>query len=250
MNLSTRLQHFALGISISTCSFPLEPEQMSRDAGMAEKGPAPPANQPEEEENCYTTGCPLTYCTLYDDYAGSELDACKWKIRKGSPYLRDGYLRLAQSAIESALNSAGETAEKADSPCPKLTTEFKVRQAGTGYAELHLKLDKEIAVYAHPLGDLTKRWLSIACLSNGESSPMTPLTMSEWNTLRVEVEAGQEGQEVEQEAGQARLYRNGELVGSVSCPTSVRAVHARRIDLQTFGELAMEIDYVMQWCEK
>ncbi len=240
MNLSTRLQHFVLGVSISTCSFPLEPEQMSRDAGITEQGPAPPANQPGEEENCYTAGCPRINCTLYDDYAEAELDACKWSVRSGSPYLRDGYLRLAQSAIESAPETTPETIPNSDSLYPKLSTEFRVRQAGTGYAELHFKLDDKIAVYAHPLGDLNKRWLSIACLANGESSPMTLLDMSEWSTLRVDVEAEQEAGQ-----GQAKLYKNGELVGSVSCP---QPVQARRIDLQGFGELAMEIDYVVQWC--
>lgn len=245
MSLSTILQRLALGAGIAACSSPLESEQFNGDAGMAKNGPALPANQlgEEEEEDCYTNGCPRTNCTLYDNYAGDELDACKWKVRAGSPYLRDGYLRLAQSAIESVIENAGETSEDTGSPCSKLVTELVIRQAGTGYAELHFKLDDKIAVYAHPLGDVNKRWLSIACLANGESSPLTLLEMGKWNTLRVEVDV-----DVGQKAGQtglARLYRNGELIGSVSCPQSVQA---RRVDLQAFGELAMEIDYVMQWC--
>ena len=115
----------------------------------------------------------------------------------------------------------------------KLTTEFSVRQAGTGYAELHLKLEKALALYIHPLGDVNKRWISLACLSSGASSALTPIEMGTWNTVRIE-----------KEAESARLYLNEALIGSVSCPKPVRR---GEIALQGLGDLALEIDYVEQW---
>ncbi len=251
MSLNTILQRLALGISFSACSSPFEGEQYGKDSGTAAENGSSAANQPTDED-CYTRGCPQDGCTFYDDYSGKELDTCRWDVQAGSPYVGDGYLRLARSTIESAWEKSTDSASPEHNSnllCPKSTTEFLVRQAGTGYAELHLKLDKEVALYAHPLGDLQKRWISFACLSSGTSSPLTPLDMSSWNTIRIEVDRKQEDTKQnsgQQDAGQAELYRNGTLIGSVSCPKPVRP---GRISLQGFGDVAMEIDYIQQWCE-
>ncbi|MEK6950658.1 MAG: hypothetical protein AABX13_02950, partial [Nanoarchaeota archaeon] len=96
MSFNPLLRHLVLSLSFAACSSPFEAEQYryNGDGGTVPGPGSEPGNNAADQagdKDCYTSGCTRTSCTFYDDYAGKELDACRWNVRAGSPYLRDGY---------------------------------------------------------------------------------------------------------------------------------------------------------------